>query len=58
MTHWCLIPGCNVLIVGHVGESPNRCAEHATTKAKTETDEQRIARVCAEMGWRRVSVNR
>lgn len=54
MIAWCGVPGCNVLIVGPV--RTNRCGEHKGQQVSAETDAQRIARVCAAMGWRRVVV--
>jgi hypothetical protein len=42
-----------VIVVTDAELRTNRCTEHKGQRATVETDEQRVARVCAAMGWRR-----
>jgi|SoimicmetaTmtHMA_FD_contig_61_1828404_length_1495_multi_2_in_0_out_0_2 hypothetical protein len=53
MIRRCAMPECNsIIVIGRGAADTNRCLEHQGQRA-TESDEERMERVCREMGWRR-----
>lgn len=57
MIAWCAHPACMALIVVTVGakaKAVKTCSAHAGQRPAEESDQERVARVCAALGWRRV----
>lgn len=54
MTAYCAVPSCSTIIIVTPGAKAVRtCSAHTGQRPADETDQQRIARVCEAMGWRR-----
>jgi len=59
VTRRCGMPDCDVIIVVTRGtDDTNRCLEHQGQRAPAESDDERMERVCREMGWRRAKERR
>ncbi len=55
MIRWCGVAGCMAITVITDGaKRTNNCAAHTGMDQDDDTDDERIARVCAAMNWRRV----
>jgi hypothetical protein len=59
MIRTCLYNGCNTLLLTTAGATVTRhCSEHRDSRNVEESDDERIERVCREMGWRRAKERR
>ena len=57
MLTWCAVPDCYAMVLVTAGAKAVRtCSAHAGQRPPVETDQERIARVRAVMGWAKARV--
>jgi hypothetical protein len=59
LMRYCAHPSCKALLLTLPGATLTRtCDSHAGQRPPEESDEERMERVCREMGWRRAKERR